>query len=156
MFLFHGFLSPWWWMRYVPPKRRLLQEPHGVTSQKTLFFKCWLIWHPPLTQNQLFINVPHDVTCTVDTEYVIKKLQSSVQVRATNGCSLPGHQNVLVIIDIRCLRTIYSLRRRMTLLCEWGSNGREYAFAFSDVTSPTLLLTDLKKIPLMATMFKSV
>jgi hypothetical protein len=28
-------LSSWWWMRYVPPKYRLLQEPHGVTSQKT-------------------------------------------------------------------------------------------------------------------------
>jgi hypothetical protein len=24
--------------RYVPPKRRLLQEPRGVTSQKTAFF----------------------------------------------------------------------------------------------------------------------
>jgi hypothetical protein len=24
--------------RYVPPKRRFLQEPHGVTSQKTPFF----------------------------------------------------------------------------------------------------------------------
>jgi hypothetical protein len=32
------FLSPWWWRRYVPPKRRFLQEPHGVTSQKTPFF----------------------------------------------------------------------------------------------------------------------
>jgi hypothetical protein len=30
------FLSHWWWRRYVPPKRRFLQEPHGVTSQKTL------------------------------------------------------------------------------------------------------------------------
>jgi hypothetical protein len=27
-----------WWKRYVPPKRRLLQEPHGVISQKTAFF----------------------------------------------------------------------------------------------------------------------
>jgi hypothetical protein len=26
-------------LRCVPPKRRLLQEPHGVTSQKTAFFK---------------------------------------------------------------------------------------------------------------------
>jgi hypothetical protein len=25
-------------MSYVPPKRRFLQEPHGVTSQKTQFF----------------------------------------------------------------------------------------------------------------------
>jgi hypothetical protein len=32
------FLSTWWWRRYVPKKRRFLQEPHGVTSQKTPFF----------------------------------------------------------------------------------------------------------------------
>jgi hypothetical protein len=25
-------------MRYVPPERRFLQEPHGVTSQNTTFF----------------------------------------------------------------------------------------------------------------------
>jgi hypothetical protein len=38
LFLVHRFLSPWWRRRYVPPKRRFLQEPHGVTSQKTTFF----------------------------------------------------------------------------------------------------------------------
>jgi hypothetical protein len=32
------FLSPRWWRRYVLPKRRLLQEPNGVTCQKTAFF----------------------------------------------------------------------------------------------------------------------
>jgi hypothetical protein len=32
-------LSPWWRRRYVPPKRRFLQEPQGVTSQNTPFFK---------------------------------------------------------------------------------------------------------------------
>jgi hypothetical protein len=32
------FLSPWWRRRQVPPKRRFLQEPHGVTTQKTPFF----------------------------------------------------------------------------------------------------------------------
>jgi hypothetical protein len=31
-------LSPWWRRRQVPPKRRFLQEPHGVTTQKTPFF----------------------------------------------------------------------------------------------------------------------
>jgi hypothetical protein len=31
-------LSPWWKRRQVPPKRRFLQEPRGVTSQKTPFF----------------------------------------------------------------------------------------------------------------------
>jgi hypothetical protein len=36
-FLVHRFLSPWWWRRWVPPKRRFLQGPHGVTFQKTPF-----------------------------------------------------------------------------------------------------------------------
>jgi hypothetical protein len=31
-------LSPWWRRRQVSPKRRFLQEPHGVTTQKTPFF----------------------------------------------------------------------------------------------------------------------
>jgi hypothetical protein len=43
LFLVHRFLSPWWRRRQVPPKRRFLQEPHGVTTQKTPFFKCWFI-----------------------------------------------------------------------------------------------------------------
>jgi hypothetical protein len=29
LFLVHRFVWPWWWRRYVPPKRRCLQEPHG-------------------------------------------------------------------------------------------------------------------------------
>jgi hypothetical protein len=37
--LAHWFLSSWWWRRYVPPKRRSLHEPHGVTSQTTKFLK---------------------------------------------------------------------------------------------------------------------
>jgi hypothetical protein len=37
-FLVHRFLSPWWWRRCVPPKRRFLQEPHGVTTQNMAFF----------------------------------------------------------------------------------------------------------------------
>jgi hypothetical protein len=36
-FLFHWFLSPWWWRHYLPLKCRFLQEPHGVTSPKTPF-----------------------------------------------------------------------------------------------------------------------
>jgi hypothetical protein len=31
-------LLPWRWRRYVSPKRRFLQEPQGVISQKTAFF----------------------------------------------------------------------------------------------------------------------
>jgi hypothetical protein len=29
---------PWRWRRYVPPKRRLTQDLHSATSQKTTFF----------------------------------------------------------------------------------------------------------------------
>jgi hypothetical protein len=25
---------------YIPPKRRFLQEPHGITTQKTAFFRA--------------------------------------------------------------------------------------------------------------------
>jgi hypothetical protein len=45
------FLSPWWWMRYIPPKCEFLQEPHGVTSQKTAFFillQCTGLILPPI------------------------------------------------------------------------------------------------------------
>jgi hypothetical protein len=38
LFLARRFLSPWWSRRYVPPKRLLLLEPQGVTSQKMVFF----------------------------------------------------------------------------------------------------------------------
>jgi hypothetical protein len=38
LFLVHRFLSPWWRRCQVPSKRRFLQEPHGVTTQKTPFF----------------------------------------------------------------------------------------------------------------------
>jgi hypothetical protein len=38
LFLVHRCLSCWWLRCYVPPKCRFLQEPHGVTSQKTAFF----------------------------------------------------------------------------------------------------------------------
>jgi hypothetical protein len=43
LFLVHRFLSPWWRRRQVPLKRRFLQKPHGVTTQKTPFFKLVLL-----------------------------------------------------------------------------------------------------------------
>jgi hypothetical protein len=35
LFLARWFLSPWWRREYILPKRRFLEDPHGVTSQKT-------------------------------------------------------------------------------------------------------------------------
>jgi hypothetical protein len=38
-FLLNLFLLPWWWRRYVPPKRLLtLNGLHGVISQKLILF----------------------------------------------------------------------------------------------------------------------
>jgi hypothetical protein len=53
LFLAHRSLSPWWRRRYVPLKRLILQEPHGVIFQKTLFFfwDCILVRHPPCREN---------------------------------------------------------------------------------------------------------
>jgi hypothetical protein len=51
-FLTHRFLSPWWLRRCVPPKRRFLQEPHGVTSQKMAFFTVTAVKTSNLTQLQ--------------------------------------------------------------------------------------------------------
>jgi hypothetical protein len=48
--VFHRFLSPWWRRRQVPPKRRFLQEPNGVTSQKTPFFIVTAVKTSNLTQ----------------------------------------------------------------------------------------------------------
>jgi hypothetical protein len=36
---------------YVPPKRRYLQEPHGVTSQKTPFFTVTAVKSSNLTEH---------------------------------------------------------------------------------------------------------
>jgi hypothetical protein len=47
-------LSPWWRRRQVPPKRRFLQEPHGVTTQKTQFFIVTAVKTSNLTGQQEF------------------------------------------------------------------------------------------------------
>jgi hypothetical protein len=35
------FLSPWWWRRYFLSKNLFIQEPHDVTSEKTVFLYWW-------------------------------------------------------------------------------------------------------------------
>jgi hypothetical protein len=49
---------PWIWRQYIPPKLRFTQDLHSATSQKTAFFKCYIVdyhggkpelWHSQLT-----------------------------------------------------------------------------------------------------------
>jgi hypothetical protein len=58
---------PWRWRRYVPPKRRLMQDLHSATSYKTTFFIVTAVKTSNLTQSHpslrfvliIFINVDH-------------------------------------------------------------------------------------------------
>jgi hypothetical protein len=55
VFLARWFFLPWWWRRHVLPKRRFLQEPHAVTSQKTAFFRPQ--------------SMPRSLLCTASSTY---------------------------------------------------------------------------------------
>jgi hypothetical protein len=61
LFLVHRFLSPWWWRRWVPPKRRFIQDPHDVTSLKTALFIVTAVKISNLTLDKL-IEVLHLTT----------------------------------------------------------------------------------------------
>jgi hypothetical protein len=52
---------------YVPPKRRFLQEPHGVTSQKTPFFNH-IVGFPFWRSVGTFMNVAIWEHCTFDNQ----------------------------------------------------------------------------------------
>jgi hypothetical protein len=41
------------WLQCIPPKHQVFQEPHGVTSQKTAFFK--IIIALPLMKHEIKI-----------------------------------------------------------------------------------------------------
>jgi hypothetical protein len=58
LLLTHRFLSPWWWRRYVPAKRRFL---HGVTSQKTTFFTVTAVKTSQILQRELAMKKSHQV-----------------------------------------------------------------------------------------------
>jgi hypothetical protein len=55
-----------WWRRQVPPKCRFLQEPHGVTTQKTPFFIVTAVKTSNLTYSILFLSICwHSYTCSI-------------------------------------------------------------------------------------------
>jgi hypothetical protein len=57
--LLMSFLVLWWWRRYVPPKHQFLQEPHGVTSQQTAFYKVTVVKVSNLTRKIKLRNYTH-------------------------------------------------------------------------------------------------
>jgi hypothetical protein len=56
-FIARGFLIPWRWWRYIPPKRRFTKYLHGAISKKTAFFIVTAVKTSNLTlYNQLKAN----------------------------------------------------------------------------------------------------
>jgi hypothetical protein len=58
LFLPCWFLSRWCWRRYIPPKRRFLQEPHGITSKKAEFFMVTAVKIWNFTQHNILVGNP--------------------------------------------------------------------------------------------------
>jgi hypothetical protein len=89
-FLVRRFLSPWCRRCYVPPKRRFLQESHGVTSQKTPFFIVPAVKTSNLTSFQeKFVKVLH-VSPRISESFHSKW-------RATGCCRITWHNQWLVL-----------------------------------------------------------
>jgi hypothetical protein len=85
------FFSPWWWRRYVPLKRRLLQEPHGVTFQKKSVFIATAVKSSNLTSEGVclwFVLRRHHCKCCSDSGKSVK-LNDGLE-RIWNKGS-PGH-----------------------------------------------------------------
>jgi hypothetical protein len=92
------FLSLWWWRRYVPPKRRFLQEPYGVTSQKMTLFKRQGVCFLSVFGWQYFL------------EYVCDNNQLLYYINSATTCPFPNHLCVTRKVML-CLATCW-LRRR--------------------------------------------
>jgi hypothetical protein len=84
LFLVHRFLSPWWRRRQVPPKRRFLQEPHGVTTQKSPFFLNLLtLW--PLVRER---TIPTERPPLVDEISCLHELYRNENIRCSCHVSI--------------------------------------------------------------------
>jgi hypothetical protein len=77
LFLVHRFLSPWWRRLQVPPKRRFIQEPHGVTTQTTPFFTTTIFWRR-LTPD--WTSLRHSRTWSPESKSVMLRSTASRQV----------------------------------------------------------------------------
>jgi hypothetical protein len=84
-FLVHRFLSPWWRRRWVPPKRRFLQEPHGVISQQTSFFIAIKL-----------IDCVKDVTWL---SYALSQAYSWMSTSSLHWLGCSGGENVIFLIS---------------------------------------------------------
>jgi hypothetical protein len=134
--LVHRFLSPWWWRRYVPVKRRFLQEPRGITSQKTPFYtfctsSLWKVpWNPIISSLWIPGLRKYELDCggvCLDCKvgrYIVSAFSScKVFVRALHDCeATQASYSLLVLAISRC----YSLSRRQALrplldyFLDWG------------------------------------
>jgi hypothetical protein len=67
----------------VPPKRRFLQQPHGVTSQKTSFFIVTAVKTSNRTNTKLASVVPSSQILVILMKEALISFETSILTRAT-------------------------------------------------------------------------
>jgi hypothetical protein len=103
LFVARRLFSPWWLRRYFPPKRRLLQESHGLTSKKMtslifgelisfacvyfIFFQIPSIFTCTQTFCRVFISYVSHYMCQPKTARQLKMGLSPAGLRTKNDCA---------------------------------------------------------------------
>jgi hypothetical protein len=118
LFLVHRFLSPWWRRRQVPPKRQFLQEPHGVTTQKTPFLNVYVFGSCIRGQNlsKTFSSIQEECFDTMECiqmDWKIKKRLSSVTYEegARHPHMATNEDNMTMLMTWFCYRDQWLLMK---------------------------------------------
>jgi hypothetical protein len=89
-------------MKEVPPKRRFLQEPHGVTTQKTPFFIVTAVKTSNLT-NTILVTLMMEALCSSETSVLTRGAWCNIpedgilhshcrkNLKSYEGCMLENH-----------------------------------------------------------------
>jgi hypothetical protein len=136
---------PWRWRRYVPPKRRVTQDLHGATSQKTIFFNLGYY----ITINHLFKLF---IQCSVSELYNVMMDPICTSNETINACILlgggackaltynNGPQTFFLAPPLKCIHTYIHARHKLFYRHhhkrKW--TGREAFFGI--VTSESVLM----------------
>jgi hypothetical protein len=139
LFLVRRFLSPWWRRRQVPPKRRFLQEPHGVTTQKTPFFYFTLVYPPTMKMEAKCSS--ETVICLLHC-FITKQIElfisrtveilnpSFAKLRVTDQSVNWGRQQNQVGTECLIFACIYNqvqnIKIKFKLRKIWGFHGNDY------------------------------
>jgi hypothetical protein len=138
-FIGSWFFHPWFWRRYVPPKRPLLQEPHSVTSQKAAFLivtavKTWNLINFRLFADLLsflpLLNYFH-LQLSSSLYQSLSYVQADGEKGSPSWCQTPVWAHDQIVIAVRQLRVCWCgihFLKRVRVCCLQLLLGRTSAF----------------------------